>query len=179
MNTKLKTISLRIDEATSEKLETVKKYLSEDHPYEISLSDSIRYCIEMTEKNFFNDSLRFDNLLQIIKSYLTAAYLSGEGIINFDNLDRFHGHIEKLYEEHSIEEIEEVGLLYNTEEPISFARLLRFKNRLMPSIFLTCMGIKNKQYKNLNDDELADFISQQFLEDEFKNKAVELFRIKI
>lgn len=179
MENQSKTISFRIDGATSKSLENIKGYISENDHNELNLSDSLRYCVQFTEKNFHNKSRNWEEIMEIIKSYVTTAFFTAHGRKDLKYLDVLLDEIERANNDYDLEEVQEVRTLYNEEEPITLVRLLRFKSRLMPSIFLSFLGVDEEEYNHLVDDELADFINKKLNEEEFRNNAVGLFGINI
>jgi len=179
MDNQSKTISFRIDGITSKRLEDIKGYVSKDAHNELNLSDLLRYCVEFTEKNFHNKSLSWEEIMEIIKSYATTAFFRAHGRKDLKYLDVLLDEIERTNDEYILEEVREVRTLYNEEEPITLVRLLRFKSRLMPSVFLSFLGVDEEEYTHLIDDELADFINKKLGEEEFRSNAVRLFGINI
>ncbi|CAM4470661.1 hypothetical protein PATY110618_19195 [Paenibacillus typhae] len=117
--------------------------------------------------------------MEIIKSYVTTAFFKAHGRKDLKYLDVLLDEIERANDEYDLEEVQELRTLYNEEEPITLVRLLRFKFRLMPSVFLSFLGVDEEEYNHLNDDELADFINKKLSEEEFRNNAVRLFGLNI
>lgn len=169
-----KTISFRADEETFEKIEQLKKNLFEGR--ETSNSEVLRYAINYLENHYGRGIADTDKFLDLVKSYIKAAFLNDPSL-NFSGINEVLNAVEVAYEEHYVEEIEEIGKLYNEEEPITVAQLVRFKHKTVPLNFLKNMGVDEEEIKDLSNDDLADLLLKKFSEEEFKKKAKTKFHI--
>lgn len=175
-----KTITFRTDEETFNKLEMLKEiYFSER---DVNNSDVLRYAVDSLysnrEKVFFEE----EEVRDLVKSFITVGFLRSAtlnrlNIVDFNLLAELSVMIDEIYEEYTYSEIKEAYKLYN-DETITIGKLVRFKNRILPELFLHVMGVWEDSYGRLSDDDLADCILEKFNEDEFKKNAMEKFGIE-
>ena len=180
MNTP-KTITFRTDEATYEKIEKLKEILFQGK--DVSNSEVLRYAIDSLynnqEKVFFED----ERILEVVKSFITFGFLRSADFnefnqVDFKLLENILGMIDEVYEDYEISEIKEAGKLYGSDETITKGKLVRFKHRIVPELFLKVMHSWKEEYKNFTDDELVDLILDKFAEESFKNDAKIKFHIE-
>lgn len=180
MNTP-KTITFRTDEATYEKIEKLKETLFSGK--DVSNSEVLRYAIDSLyinrDKVFFEE----EEVRNLVQSFITVGFLRSATLnpfnkVDFNLLANVSMMIDEVYEEYSYSEIKEAYTLYNDEETITIGKLVRFKNRILPQLFLQVMGAWKEEYESLSNDELADFILAKFTEEDFKIEAKEKFGIE-
>jgi hypothetical protein len=172
-----KTISFRTDENTFSKLEKLKNEIFKDA--EMSNSEVLRHSVDFLASNYKKEILDWEEFLGMAKSYVIAAFLiASNNNDDFKILSNLLLAIERVNDEFEPEEVKELGSLYDEDEPITVARLIRFKHKSTPTTFLEKMGIPEEDYKELSDDELADFILEKFKDEEFKEEARLLFLIE-
>jgi len=174
MDNSPKTISFRCDEKTWALLENIKIEIFDDK--EMSNSEILRYALDFLYTNYSKENFDWDEFLEMMFSYIKAAFLLAQRT-DYNYLDSIEYMINDLIEEHTLEEIKEVASLYNEEEPITVAKIIRFKNRLTPITFLKQMGVWESVYEKLSDDEIAELIMLKFTQEEFKKEAKRLFHI--
>ncbi|WP_342598084.1 hypothetical protein MHB48_10720 [Psychrobacillus sp. FSL H8-0483] len=185
MNVSFNTESFTIDEQNNQ-IEKIKNYLLIENKMEASLSDALNYSIKFTEANLNKNNLNLEEVKKMMFSYLITVFLSQiSGDIEI--LPVHLSALERVKKKFNSEEVEEIASIYNNMledfeldniEPMTIGKLIRFTNRSMPTIFLTCMGVENEEFINLNDNELADFILMKFQDKEFKEYADFCFNIK-
>lgn len=188
-----KTVSFRLDEETLEKIDFIKKHILKNE--EASQSELLRSAINFMYENKEQALLEKGDVIDFVNYYVRTAVL--QSYVNFplremfgrsksllfhlsDSekyrlLDDLLMEINRVYEEHYLEEVVEIGTLYDDENPITLAKLVRFKHRDLPELFLSLMGVDEKVFEDLNDDELADYILEKFNEPNFKKIAKERF----
>lgn len=180
------TKSFMIDEHSNNQIEKIKKYLLIENKMEASLSDAIRYSINFTEANVNKCNLNWEEVMELTKDYVITAFIT-EFREDLNILDRLLDAIDRVNNEIDTEEVKEIASICNNRlenvgldnnEPMTIGRLVRFKHRIMPTIFLNNMGIDEEQFMNLNDNELADFILMKFQEEDFKENAKSRFNIQ-
>lgn len=176
-----KTITFRTDESTFEKIERLKEILFEDK--EVSNSEVLRYAIDSLFNNQNRVTYDDEEIIKLVQSYITVGFFKSVSenkydLVNFTLLTNILAVVQEAYEEFEIGEIREVGNLYIDDETITIGKLVRFKHRLLPILFLQVMKVDFDSYNDLTDDELADFILSQFADDDFKKGAEKLFGIK-
>lgn len=170
-----KTISFRLDDATLESMEYLKKNLFKDK--EVSNSELIRYALTYLQSSFGRGMADSEYFYELVQSYIKTIYLKAPSP-NFRMLDEVLYAMERAYGEYSVEEIEELGKLYDELNPITVVELIRFKNKIVPITFLSIMGEKESELEVLSETELADLIMKKFSEEEFKKEAKRLFHIE-
>jgi hypothetical protein len=172
-----KTISFRADDNTFSKLEKLKSEIFKNE--EMSNSEVLRHAVDFLASNYKKEILDLNDFLGMAKSYVTTAFLlASDNNADIKILSDLLFAIDRVDEEFNPEEVKELGSLYNEDEPITVARLIRFKHKSTPITFLGKMGIPEEDYQELSDDELADFILEKFKDKEFKEQARLLFLIK-
>lgn len=180
MNTP-KTITFRTDEETYEKIEKLKETLFRGK--DVSNSEVLRYAIDSLyinrDKVFFEE----EEVRNLVQSFITVGFLRSATLnpfnkVDFDLLANVSLMIDEVYEDYSYSEIKEAYKLYNDDENITIGKLVRFKNRILPQLFLQVMGAWKEEHESLSNDELADFILAKFTEEDFKKGAKEKFGIE-
>lgn len=174
MDNSPKTISFRGDEKIWELLENIKKEVFDDK--KVSNSEILRYALDFLYTNHSKEYFDWDEFEGLMFSYIKGAFLLADRT-DFKLLDSIVDIITDLIPEHTLEEMKEVASLYNEDEPITVAKIIRFKNRLTPITFLKVMGVSESVYGKLNDDEIAELIMVKFTQEEFKREAKRLFHI--
>ncbi|MDN4493596.1 hypothetical protein [Ureibacillus aquaedulcis] len=191
-----KTVSFRLDEETANKMSFIKENILKND--DASHSELLRSAINFMYENKEQALLEKGDVIDFVKYYIKVAVLQSETLAQYstprgrleqlnehrvgnkyDLLDELLYEIDKAYEEYYLEEIVELGKLYDEENPISFAKLLRFKHRALPELFFELMGVERNEYKDLDEDELADLIVEKFNDEEFKLRAKEQFFMEI
>lgn len=192
-----KTVSFRLDEETANKMSFIKENILQND--DASHSELLRSAINFMYENKERALLEKGDVINFVKYYIKVAVfqsetlsqysIPGERIEYFRSrnrkgnkytlLDELLYEIDKVYEKYYLEEIVELGNLYDEENPISFAKLLRFKYRALPELFLELMGVERNEYEDLNEDELANLIVEKFNDKEFKLRAKEQFFMEI
>ncbi|MBP2241744.1 hypothetical protein J2Z40_002316 [Cytobacillus eiseniae] len=175
MENNTKTISFRLDEKTFEKMEFLKANLFSDK--ELSNSELIRYSLNYLEDSFGRGMADNGKFYELVQSYIKTIYLRAPST-NFRMLDEVLYAMEETYAEYSVEEVEELGKLYDELNPISLVQLIRFKNKIVPITFLKIMGEDVDELEEMTETELADLIMKKFSEEEFKKDAKRLFHIE-
>jgi|GEM_PF-5503986 len=176
-----KTITFRTDELTFEKIEKLKESLFEGN--EVSNSEVLRYAIDSLFNNQNRATYDDEEIIKLVQSFITVGFFKSvsdnkSDLVNFNLLANILGVVQEAYEDFEIGEIREVGNLYIDDETITIGKLVRFKHRLLPMLFLQVMKVDSNYYNDLTDDELADFILDKFADDGFKNRAEKLFGIR-
>lgn len=193
MDTTSNLISLRISEEISNQIEEIGKMIYEKEGKELNTSDIIRHCIKFTSKNMYKQSLDWEEFMNLMKAYIKVAYFqsynqtiySAKPELNKTNVELLEDilyEVNRVGEEYEPEEIEEVNILCDIDEPepIQFlSQLLRFKHRLMPEIFLSFMGVDNEEFDHLSIDELAKLVEEKLRDDTFKDSANAMFNMKL
>ena len=169
-----KTISFRTDEVTSEKMEKIKKLVFEGR--DVSNALILRTAIDFLHDNYGKGMSDTEDTFELVKAYITTAFLKAPQW-KVEELNNVLWAVQHVYEEHLQEETEEIARLFNMDEPITVARLVRFKSREVPETFLRIMGIDEEEYSGLSHDELADLLLNKFSEDSFRKKAKTLFKM--
>ncbi|WP_063565768.1 hypothetical protein [Paenibacillus sp. O199] len=174
----MKSISLRVNEEMLEQLENLKSMLPKNQTEELSTSEIIRVCVNFTNINYGKGNMEWAEVMELINAYVKTALITQLVGVDFDFLDRILYAIEKVNEENYTEEVKANNRLFNDENPITLGELLRFKYRLLPETFLEAMGIDWKNYKELTDNELADYILELFKDKDFSDKAESHVRVQ-
>lgn len=174
-----KTVGFRVDEETLNKMEFIKTSILKNS--NASHSEVLRRSINFMYENKEQALLEKGDVFEYVKDYINVALLKFEypdENLDKDNLPELLLYeLNKVYEEYSLEEITELGTLCDEENPITLAKLIRFKSRELPELFLSLMDVRREAYKDLSDDELAEFIVIKFANNEFKQKASEHFNM--
>lgn len=188
-----KTVSFRLDEEIVEKIDFIKRHIlkNEEASQSELLRSAINFMYENKEQflldkgdviNFVNYYVRIAVLQSFVKPPIQEIFGEGRSFMfhlskseRYELLEDLLTEINRVYEEHSLEEVVEIGTLYDDENPITLAKLVRFKHRDLPELFLGLMGVEEKVFEDLNDDELADYILKRFNEPNFKKTAEERF----
>ncbi|TKI44840.1 hypothetical protein [Lysinibacillus tabacifolii] len=176
MENNTKTISFRLDEKTLEKMEFLKTNLFSDK--ELSNSELIRYSLNYLEGSFGRGMADNEKFYELVQSYIKTIYLRAPST-NFRMLDEVLYAMEEAYGEYSVDEVEELGKLYDELNPITLVELIRFKNKIVPITFLSIMGVDEDELEEMTETELADLIIKKFSEEEFKKEAKRLFYIEV
>ncbi|WP_422659063.1 hypothetical protein ACK8P5_00495 [Paenibacillus sp. EC2-1] len=169
-----KTISFRADEETLEKMEQLKKNLFKN--CELSNSELLRYSLNYLDSHYGKRMADTEKMYELVKSYIKAVFLNASRV-EFGMLDDILYALEDVYAEYYVEEIEELGKLYDELEPITVAQLVRFKHKSIALIFLRIMGEDVEELESISDDDLANFLLKKFSEEVFKKEAKRLFHI--
>lgn len=191
-----KTVSFRLDEETVEKIEFIKKHIlkNEEASQSELLRSAINFMYENQEQyqlskgdviNFVHYFVKIAVLQSFVKTPIQEIFGQGRSFMfhlskseRYELLEDLLTEITRVYEQHSLEEVFEMGTLYDDENPITLAKLVRFKHRDLPELFLGLMGVDKKVFEGLNDDELAEYILERFNEPNFKKTAEERFFIE-
>ncbi len=174
MNNIPKTISFRTDDVTNQKMEKIKELVFEGR--DVSNALILRTAVDFLHDNYGKGISDTEDVFEIVKAYVKVAYLNRTKV-DFEALDEFLYELEQVYDEHYQEETLEIAKLYDDENPITVAQLIRFNDRKLPDTFLRIMEVDERDYVELSDDELAEFLLNKFLDGEFKIKANKLFKI--
>lgn len=169
-----KTISFRTDEVTAKKMEKIKDLVFEGR--EVSNALILRTAIDFLHDNYGKGISNTEDMFEVVKSYITATYLKQQ-TVEFDELDSLLWEVKQVFDEHYQEEIQEIAMLYDDENPITIAQLIRFKSRELPETFLRIMEVDDDEYSNLSTDELAELLMKKLSDDSFKEKAKTLFKM--
>ncbi|WP_332647121.1 hypothetical protein [Lysinibacillus sp. 54212] len=167
-----KTISFRTDEITTQKMEKIKERVFEGR--EVSNALILRTAVDFLYDNYGKGLSDTEDVFEVVKAYVITTFLKQDDY-NSGELEKFLGELEQVYEELLQEETEEIAKLYDMENPIAVAQLIRFKSRELPVTFLRIMEVVENEYKHLSDDELATLLLNKFSNEDFKLKASELF----
>ncbi|AHN24440.1 hypothetical protein [Lysinibacillus varians] len=170
-----KTISFRLDDATLESMEYLKKNLFKDK--EVGNSELIRYALSYLQSSFGRGMADSEYFYELVQSYIKTIYLKAPST-NFRMLDEILYAMENAYGEYTVEEVEELGKLYDELNPITLVQLIRFKNKIVPITFLKIMGQDEDELEDMTETKLADLILQKFSEEEFRKEAKRLFHIE-
>ncbi|MFK5709834.1 hypothetical protein [Lysinibacillus boronitolerans] len=169
-----KTISFRTDEITTQKMEKIKERVFEGR--EVSNALILRTAIDFLHDNYGKGLSDTEDVFEVVKAYVKVTYLN-KPRVDFGALDDFIYDLRQVYDEQDIEETLEIAKLYDDENPITLAQLIRFNDRKLPETFLRIMEVVEEEYIELSDDMLADFLLTKFSDEEFKIKAKRLFKI--
>ena len=169
-----KTISFRTDEITSQKMGKIKDLVFEGR--EVSNALILRTAVDFLHDNYGKGISNTEDLFEVVKAYVKVAYLS-RSRVDFGALDKFLEEMKQVFDEQYQEETLEIAKLYDDENPITIAQLVRFSDKKLPYTFLRIMEVDEDDYIELLDDELANFLLTKFSEEEFKTRANRLFKI--
>ncbi|MFI2956867.1 hypothetical protein [Priestia sp. JSM ZJ58] len=156
------------------------------------LEEIIRYSLNNTQENLHNENLDSERFINLLKAYFTVCYCQTCFSDNMYRGDRtrylarikameeimiWRYELEEMFREFDIEEMEELELLFNENQPITLGDLIRFKYRLLPEIFLNFIGVEEIEYSELKDNELGNFIIEKLKDEHFSNRAKTFFSI--
>ncbi|MED3822086.1 hypothetical protein [Priestia aryabhattai] len=161
-----------------------------------TLDEVVRYCVSDTFKNMHTKKLQDEEFLDLTLNYITVLYCDSYlpdytdntyenakmySLVRkfIENLRTIHYDFEETYREFNSEEVAEVGLLVNENQPITLGDLIRFKHRLLPEIFLKSIGVKEEEYCNLSNNMLVNLIIEKLKDERFSNRAKKLFSIDL
>lgn len=186
----MKTISLRITDETNTKIEKIMKLMQDKEGKDVNTSDVLRHSVDLAFTSLTRNLVDQQEFLELMKGYIKAAYFriynpiinTDSYILNRSNVDKLEfilDSIEDLYSEYDFNEVRELGLLFDEENSITIAELIRFKYRLLPETFLSFMGVSEDEYLRLSDTELANLLAKKLLDESFKTRAQIMFNIDL
>ncbi|MCM3020093.1 hypothetical protein M3582_18600 [Priestia megaterium] len=155
------------------------------------LEEIIRYILNNIQKNLHNQNLESERFVDLLKAYFTVCYCQTCFSDNYisdrtrylvrrkamEEIMIWRYELEEMFREFDIEEIEELELLFNENQPITLGDLIRFKYRLLPESFLNFIGVEESEYYELKDNELGNLIIEKLKDEHFSNRAKTFFSI--